>query len=1071
MNYLVVILLLVDVGNIIAAKGLYYKQQHQQQPSNVETDEATIERVMMDSSDYENHLVLYSSRSNRTKASGEKSSSKQTNLTRNELDELMLIDNVNNNNNNNNLNTGDNLDITNSNNKNSLDFSFYVDSSTSSGARHSGVESGDVTRAMPPSPKGRYSLAGKVILCTLALTASLITVCGNLLVMLSFFLDRQIRNPTNYFILSLSVSDFLIGLFSMPFLTLYIMIGKWPFGKIICDLWLSLDYTVCLTSIYTVLFITIDRFCSVKFPAKYRNWRSPNKVTTMVALTWIIPICIFVPSILGWSLISPPSENFDATVCDVAWSGNKIFSFALVFAYFWSTLIVIIVLYIFIYQVARNLERKSREKQRKLSSLVGCSATNTGALVGVVALPTQVTSAVTRLNKQKLQQQQQMQGQELLPKRGGGGGNETTTPDDNDDQEDDFNTADSHSKLSKASMKKRRKEHLEFVKRSSKSGAAIGSTGFMAASGILNNKSNSERLGKTQTNNNSSPYSAQNAQATNRNTLKSNTLNVSRPVPGSLGKQPQPQQHLQFLTDKKSNLGRLMANNQSFASSTVSKEDDYSSSYDSHSHSDYDTNRNKFNNLNNNAAMFSKKSEHVSTMPLPAASLGGDSVNANLKSDKANDPTQQQQQLLQPRPESLAVMSYDQFAEKCAKQSSNNLNSNSNPNTVEPIRKGSDSVKAIAAVAVAGESVGAKKADTEADTCVVKASNGNGNIGVKEQIPFIDEEFDDLSYILTRRHITSDRENKLPIKEEKILIKSPLKSSFFQKFSSPIRSMSRRSSQKSQQQQMETVNSNNAAVISTAATKLEILSNQFSMEKKREEEKNGANEEKVNLIDSDKNEQQQQQQKNATSLTVNTSSIANRITPSSTLTAITTSTNGSNSPTFNCLKSSSTTTNNNNNNNTQAGVDQTKVEGSKLVYNDTIQVMAANNNNNTSVSHMNTINMNTSTNASSQTRQLNPKTMTKRKTKHENRARKALRTITFILGAFIFCFAPWHVVTIFNPFCPTCLDDYAAYHHFFFSCYFLCYLNSPINPFMYALANQQFKKTFLRILKGDFRRV
>jgi muscarinic acetylcholine receptor len=94
----------------------------------------------------------------------------------------------------------------------------------------------------------------------------------------------------------------------------------------------------------------------------------------------------------------------------------------------------------------------------------------------------------------------------------------------------------------------------------------------------------------------------------------------------------------------------------------------------------------------------------------------------------------------------------------------------------------------------------------------------------------------------------------------------------------------------------------------------------------------------------------------------------------------------------------------------------------------------------------------------------------KRKKMHDNRARKALRTITFILAAFIFCFAPWHVVSVYNSFCVTCFD-YPLYHHFFYSCYFLCYLNSPINPFMYALANQQFKKTFTRILKGDFRKM
>lgn len=115
------------------------------------------------------------------------------------------------------------------------------------------------------------------------------------------------------------------------------------------------------------------------------------------------------------------------------------------------------------------------------------------------------------------------------------------------------------------------------------------------------------------------------------------------------------------------------------------------------------------------------------------------------------------------------------------------------------------------------------------------ASNGqmilmNGEKKDASQIPFIDDEFEELSYILTRRHIVAyanesgverggggggqGGENGMSvmpaIKEEKILIKSPLKNSFFRKFSSPIKNMSsRRSSQKSQTDLMMTNTTNN----------------------------------------------------------------------------------------------------------------------------------------------------------------------------------------------------------------------------------------------------------------------
>jgi len=103
---------------------------------------------------------------------------------------------------------------------------------------------------------------------------------------------RHLRTVSNYLIGNLAVSDFLLAIAVLPLSTVNECLGKWVFGRVVCNIWLISDVWCCTASIWNLCIIAFDRFTATLYPVWYREKRSTKQAVINTSLK--LSMCVFI---------------------------------------------------------------------------------------------------------------------------------------------------------------------------------------------------------------------------------------------------------------------------------------------------------------------------------------------------------------------------------------------------------------------------------------------------------------------------------------------------------------------------------------------------------------------------------------------------------------------------------------------------------------------------------------------------------------------------------------------------------------------------------------------------------
>ncbi|XP_041047206.1 melatonin receptor type 1A-like [Carcharodon carcharias] len=181
-----------------------------------------------------------------------------------------------------------------------------------------------------------------------------IDILGNLLVILSVYRNKKLRNAGNIFVVSLAIADLIVAIYPYPMVLTSIFHNGWNLGYMHCQISGFLMGLSVIGSIFNITGIAINRYCYICHSLKYDKLYSDKNSLCFVILIWTLTFIAIVPNLFVGSL------QYDPRVysCTFVQSVSSAYTISVVFFHFILPIAIVTFCYLRIWVLVIQVRRR-----------------------------------------------------------------------------------------------------------------------------------------------------------------------------------------------------------------------------------------------------------------------------------------------------------------------------------------------------------------------------------------------------------------------------------------------------------------------------------------------------------------------------------------------------------------------------------------------------------------------------------------------------------------------------------------------------------------------------------------